>query len=242
MKKVMLFLIIIFLILLNSALVNLALAGITKEKLLENAPQLKKSLESIPEKVSIEAVNEMDSFYEVVLKVRGEKKILYLTKDFKYMILGSLIDRDNKNITKERLKELNKIDISTLPLKDALVYKNGNGTKKIVVFVDPFCPHCKNLINYLKQQKDFTLYMFIFPLSQKSEEVGKKIICSQNPIEAYLNPDNVKDSCKDGEDKIIFYSMLAHSLSLTGAPFVILEDGSNFYGFNKDLLDKFFTQ
>jgi thiol:disulfide interchange protein DsbC len=148
MRKVMLFLITISLILLNSAL-----AGITKEELLKRALQLKKSLESVPEKVSIEAVNEMDSFYEVVLKIRSQKKILYLTKDFKYMILGSLIDKDNKNITQERLKELNKIDISTLPLKDALTYKVGNGTKKIVVFVDPFCPHCKGLINYLKDRK-----------------------------------------------------------------------------------------
>jgi thiol:disulfide interchange protein DsbC len=237
MRKVMLFLITISLILLNSAL-----AEITKEELLKSAPQLKKSLESVPEKVSIEAVNEMDNFYEVVLKIRGQKKILYFTKDFKYMILGSLIDKDNKNITQERLKELNKIDISTLPLKDALTYKVGNGTKKIVVFVDPFCPHCKGLINYLKEQKDFTLYMFVFPLSQKSEEAGKKIICSSNPIEAYLNPDNVKESCKEGESKLFLHSELARSLYLTGTPFVILEDGTNFFGFNKELLDKFFAQ
>jgi len=138
MRKIRLFLITIFLILLNSASVNSVLAEITKEKLLENAPQLKKSLESIPEKVSIEAVNEMDSFYEVVLKVKGQKKILYLTKDFKYMILGSLIDKDNKNITQERLKELNKIDLSTLPLKDALTYKVGNGTKKLLFLLIPF--------------------------------------------------------------------------------------------------------
>jgi len=237
MKKVMLFLVAIFLIFANSAF-----AEITKEKLLENAPQLKKSIESISEKISIEAINEIDSLYEVILKVRGQKKILYITKDFKYMILGSLIDKDNKNITQEKLKEINKIDISTLPLKDALTYKNGEGTKKLVAFVDPFCPHCKSLINYLKQQKDFTLYMFIFPLSQKSEEAGKKIICSANPIEAYLNPESVKESCKDGEEKIAFYSMLAHSMSLNGTPFVILEDGTNFFGFNKELLDKFFAQ
>jgi len=187
---------------------KLGFTTMTKEKLLESAPQLKKSLESAREEVSIEAVNEMDSFYEVVLKVRGEKKILYLTKDFKYMILGSLIDRDNKNITKERLKELNKIDISTLPLKDALVYKNGNGTKKIVVFVDPFCPHCKNLINYLKQQKDFTLYMFIFPLSQKSEEAGIKILCSPNPLDAYLNPENLKETCEEGRRNFSFILFL----------------------------------
>jgi hypothetical protein len=36
--------------------------------------------------------------------------------------------------------------------------------------------------------------------------------------------------------------MLAHSMSLNGTPFVILEDGTNFYGFNKELLDNFFTQ
>jgi len=237
MKKLILFLIIVSLIFLNSAF-----AGITKNILLEKAPQLKKSLESVPEKVSIEAVNEMDDFYEVVLKVRGRKKILYLTKDFKYMILGSLINKNNKNITRERLKELNKIDISKLPLKNALIYKVGNGTKKIVVFVDPFCPHCKSLIKYLKKQKDFTLYMFIFPLSQRSEEVGKKIICSANPIKAYLNPDSIKKSCKDGEDKIVLYSKLGRSLYIIGTPFIILEDGTNFYGFNKKLLEQYFKQ
>jgi len=237
MKKLVLFLITISLIFLNSAF-----AGITKNTLLKKAPQLKKSLESVPEKVSIEAVNEMDDFYEVVLKVRGRKKILYLTKDFKYMILGSLINKNNKNITRERLKELNKIDISKLPLKNALIYKVGNGTKKIVVFVDPFCPHCKSLIKYLKKQKDFTLYMFIFPLSQRSEEVGKKIICSANPIKAYLNLDSVKETCKEGENKIAFHFMLGRSLSIIGTPFVILEDGTNFYGFNRKLLENFFNK
>ena len=38
--------------------------------------------------------------------------------------------------------------------------------------------------------------MFIFPLSQRSEEVGKKIICSSNPIKAYLNPDSIKKAVK----------------------------------------------
>jgi protein-disulfide isomerase len=84
--------------------------------------------------------------------------------------------------------------------------------------------------------------MFIFPLSQKSEEAGKKIICSSDPIETYLNPDHIKESCKKGEKKLFLHSELARSLYLTGTPFVILEDGINFYGFNKELLDKFFAQ
>jgi len=242
MRKAKLYLATISLILWNLSFTNSGFAEITKEKLLENAPQLKKSLESVSEEIAIEAVNEMDSFYEVVLNVRGQKRILYLTKDFKYMILGSLINKENKNITQERLKELNKIDISKLPLKDALTYKVGNGTKKIVAFVDPFCPHCKNLINYLKEQKDFVLYMFIFPLSQKSAEVSQKIFCSQNPIEAYLNPDSVKEDCKQGEDKVFLHAILARDLNLRATPFIILEDGSNFYGFNKELLDKFFNK
>ena len=73
--------------------------------------------------------------------------------------------------------------------------------------------------------------MFIFPLSQKSEEAGKKIICSSNPIEAYLNPDNVKENCKEGESKLFLHSELARSLYLTGTPFVILEDGTYFFWF-----------
>lgn len=219
-----------------------AFGEISKETILEKAPQLKKSLETVSDSVSIADVKEMDNLYEIILNVRGQKRIVYLTKDFKYMILGNLFDRDNKNITQERIKELNKINISSIPLNDAIVYKNGNGSKKLIAFVDPFCGHCKNFVEYLKKQNDYTLYMFIFPLSDNSKEAAVKILCSKNPYEAYQKVNELKDTCEDGKKKLEEHIKISRSFNLMGTPFIILEDGSNFFGFDRAQLDKYFSK
>ncbi|GER94918.1 hypothetical protein A45J_2684 [hot springs metagenome] len=79
----------------------------------------------------LKEVNDIGSVYEVVTERNDQKKVnvLYLTKDKKYIIGGALFDSNLRNITKERLDELNKVDFSNLPLDNAIVVKRGNGTK-----------------------------------------------------------------------------------------------------------------
>ena len=52
--------------------------------------------------------------------------------------MGSLISiRERKNLTQERVAELNKIDVSQIPLDNALVLGDRNARIKIISFHDP---------------------------------------------------------------------------------------------------------
>jgi thiol:disulfide interchange protein DsbC len=44
---------------------------------------------------------------------------------------------DKKNLTQERLTELNKVDVSQIPLDDALVMGDQNARIRVIVFSDP---------------------------------------------------------------------------------------------------------
>lgn len=214
--------------------------AMSNEEFLNKSPHIKKLLDASGGTASFESFKDIGVFYEVIIKTMDGKKVAYVTKDFNYLILGTLFDREGINLTQQKVKEINKIDISKLPLNDALVHKVGNGSKKIIAFVDPFCPHCKTLINYLKNKNDYTLYMFLFPLNEKSAETSMKIFCSEKPLDAYLDASKLEKTCEGADVTLDKHMYVVRNLNLRATPFVILEDGSNFYGFNQKELDEFF--
>lgn len=216
---------------------------LTKEEFLNRSPHLKKLLETAGGSAFLEKFKDVGPLYEVIIKTSSGKRVVYITKDFKYLILGSLFDKNAQNITKEREKELNKIEISQLPLNEALVQKGGNGEKKVILFVDPYCPHCKNLVNYLKTKENYTLYLYLFPLSDKSKETSLKILCSDKaPIESYLEAEKLEKTCDGAKEKLEKHIALAQKFNLHGTPFVILGDGSNFYGSNLEKIEEYLSK
>ena len=69
-----------------------------------------------------------------------------------------LVDTKTRtNLTEARLDKINAIDVSALPVKDAIVVKQGNGSRKLVVFADPNCGYCKRFERDLLQAKDVTI-------------------------------------------------------------------------------------
>jgi thiol:disulfide interchange protein DsbC len=60
--------------------------------------------------------------------------------------------------------KLTAIDFAQLPLKDAIVWKQGNGSRKLAVFADPNCGYCKRLEKDLVNVKDVTIYTFVIPI------------------------------------------------------------------------------
>lgn len=76
--------------------------------------------------------------WEVDFETGGKKNVAYLDYSKKILIVGNLIDTKTKaNYAKERHDELNKIDVSQIPLDNALVMGSKDATHKIVVFDDP---------------------------------------------------------------------------------------------------------
>lgn len=76
--------------------------------------------------------------WEVTLESGGRKGVIYVDVSKKYMVSGSIISvEERKDITQERLIEINKVDVSQIPLDDALLLGDREATEKVIVFTDP---------------------------------------------------------------------------------------------------------
>jgi thiol:disulfide interchange protein DsbC len=75
---------------------------------------------------------------EVTVEAQGQKGILYIDSSRKYLISGSILDVKTKtNFTQQRYNEINKVDISTIPLDDALVMGDKDAKYRVIVLDDP---------------------------------------------------------------------------------------------------------
>jgi len=77
-------------------------------------------------------------FWEVYLESRGRKWLIYVDFDKNHFFAGPLFSiMEKKNLTQERLTELNKVDVSQIPLNDALVMGDQKARIKVISFSDP---------------------------------------------------------------------------------------------------------
>src|SRR4030067_2923873 len=64
----------------------------------------------------------IDGLWEVEIETGGKKIPVYIDLSKKHLVSGSIIDiKERKDLTQERLSEINKVDVSHIPLDDALV-------------------------------------------------------------------------------------------------------------------------
>ena len=76
--------------------------------------------------------------WEVTIESNGKKGIIYIDLPKKHLFSGSLIDmQGKKNLTEQRLSEIKTVDVSQIPLKDALIIGDKNAKHKVIVFDDP---------------------------------------------------------------------------------------------------------
>ena len=80
----------------------------------------------------------VNGLWEIVLQSGERKGLIYLDYSGKYFIQGAIIDIKSKaNLTQERFSEINKVDVSQIPLDDALVLGNKDAKYRVIVFDDP---------------------------------------------------------------------------------------------------------
>lgn len=81
---------------------------------------------------------QIKALWEIAVEAKGQKGIIYIDSSKKYIVSGSIVDLKTKaNLTQERSLELNKIDISQIPLDDALVMGDKDAKHHVIVFDDP---------------------------------------------------------------------------------------------------------
>jgi len=136
------------------------------------------------------------------------------------------------NLTEARIAKLTQIDFASLPLKDAILIKQGSGARKMVVFGDPNCGYCKKLERDLVALKDVSIYTFLYPiLGPDSNVKARDIWCAREPAKVWRNwmvdgatPAKAMGACDTSAlDRNV---ALGNRHRVTGTPAVVFEDGS----------------
>jgi thiol:disulfide interchange protein DsbC len=196
---------------------------------------------------SVLEARDLGNIFEVVAGVPGrDKQLFYVTKDGSYLIAGAtLFNKDRVDLTKQRLSEINKVDVSKLPLKDAIEFKKGNGTKKLIMFTDVDCPFCKQAYDWLKTQQDYTLYVFFIPLPMhpNAHEKSLSILCHSDPKKGFDLAESGQEvplaKCPAGEKLLEEHKSLAESLGVTGTPMFVTDSGMKIMGFDQPAIEAY---
>jgi len=165
-------------------------------------------------------------------ELRVGTDVLYSDEQGNYVIEGNIIDtRSRANLTQAREDKLNAIDFASLPVKDAVVWKQGNGSRRIAVFADPNCGYCKKFEHELQEMKNVTVYTFLIPiLGGDSPEKSANIWCAKDNTRAWREwmldgktPPRHMGAC---ETPMARNLALSRKYKINATPAIIFEDGS----------------
>ena len=191
-------------------------------------------------------------FYEVIL---GEgvsyvfvtpqtlKELDQITKEnrdtyFRHWLFGGVFYdmATQTDLTAPMKKLAQMVDVTILPLENAIVQEKGNAKNSLFVFTDPRCPFCKKLEAELTQLNDVRLYTFLTPLTSlhpDAKEVSARIWCAKNQAEA-LEDVMLKDRELEGPahctTPLTQNEKLMAELGIKGTPTLFFENGERITG------------
>jgi thiol:disulfide interchange protein DsbC len=171
-----------------------------------------------------------------IYEVFANGQLLYTDDKADYILLGPLIDtRNRRNLSHQRLAELNRVDFASLPLDKAIQIKHGNGERKLALFSDPDCPFCKKLEKELVHLDNATIYVFPFPLTELHPQAmahAKAIWCSADRARSWEDyllegklPTPSPTAAPDCGNPVQDFVELGRKLGISGTPALIFPDG-----------------
>ncbi|HET6599599.1 MAG TPA: DsbC family protein [Burkholderiaceae bacterium] len=198
--------------------------------------QIRKSIaERLPEFPKIDEITKtpIPGLYEL----RIGTDVLYSDERGEHLIQGEITDtRTRTNLTQARIDKLTAIDFASLPLKDALVWKQGSGARKLVVFADPNCGYCKRFEKNMLQVEDVTVYTFLLPiLGGDSPQKARDVWCAKDNGAVWRDwmikgtpPPRSMGQCDTSA--LTRNIALGRKYRVTGTPSLVFEDGKRVPG------------
>lgn len=171
--------------------------------------------------------------YEVV----AGQNVFYTDADARYMFVGALYDIANRrDVTADRVAEVNRIEFAALPKDAAIVIRQGSGKNTVAVFSDPDCPFCRKLEPELAKLKDTTIYVYMMPLPMHTDAARKaeSVWCSNDRATSWrdmmlANKNPVAgEHCTAPMERVL---SIAKGYGITGTPALVSLDGRKHLGF-----------
>lgn len=193
--------------------------------------------------IVIDEINTTPSpdLYELIVKVNGDKNMVYATKDGNYIVAGSLLSsKEDKNLSAERMMQIQSQEqgFDSLPLDVAIKKVYGKGTHKIVVFSDPDCPFCKKLEHDFAKNADkldMTVYTLMLPIEELHPgalQHARQILCSEDPNKAWYDwildnnqPNGKQETCEKANSILEKSGEAAMKFQVQGTPTIVFENG-----------------
>lgn len=188
--------------------------------------------------------SEVPGMYEVLTGGR----LLYFWPDKKWLFFGEIYDATGRSISAERLGELMKGRVDALVLDEAV--KVGDGPIKVIEFVDPDCPYCRQWHDLAKTRSDLTRYVFFVPQDALHPLAAKKaehILCAKDPIKTLEGMYERADAtdklvgCEAGRSRLDHHRQYAQKLGLSGTPSLVI-NGQVVAGFQPARINNLLNQ
>ncbi len=159
-----------------------------------------------------------------------------------FFLGGNLVDLSTReNLTAKARERLERVDVKTLPVKDAITEKRGTGENVLYVFSDLDCGYCRRLQQTLDQLKNVTIHTFLTPFGAVSDpKRGEKtavVWCSKNTNKLFHKAmaGEPITGIADCETPIVRNLKLAEKLYIRGTPTMFFADGSRVVGNQLDV-------
>jgi thiol:disulfide interchange protein DsbC len=171
--------------------------------------------------------------YFGLYEVQFDDRIVYTDAKAKYLVVGAMYDTESKiNLTEERQRRLNRVDLATLPLDLAIKKVKGTGERTLIVFSDADCPFCHKLEDEMKTVDNVTIYTFLFPIDQLHPDAARKskiIWCSADRAQAwdaFFATGALPDNTGDCDNPIAKTAELGARFKVNATPTLLFVDGS----------------
>ena len=193
-----------------------------------------KILAKMVDNVVVVAPGPFPGVWEVDVVQGGRTYPLYLDYSLKYLFNGQFIRlSDMANLTSLRYQDLNRVDVASIPVQDAVRIGSEAAKKKVIVLSDPTCPYCVKLHEEIKKAaaKDADVAFLVMPYPRNRNDKATylkclAVVCGKSEKlldDAFAGKELPAPSCKS--DAVDDTMKLAERLKIQGTPTMILPDG-----------------
>ena len=175
----------------------------------------------------------VNGLYEVV----SGSRIIYYAPGPEYLIDGTMITREGRNLTEERLLEIMERGLKGIPLEKAV--RIGGGPHQIIEITDPDCTYCRKASAFLSGRNDVTRHVFFFPLSihPNAEAKIRYVLGAADRVKAYeeamtgkLDDMKFKPVRNDVTEELLkAHREIGDRVGVTGTPLFLI-DGQVVFG------------